>query len=417
MQRKVIIIQESDAMKICLVNALFHPFSGGVEKHMYELSRELVKQGVDVTVVTARIEGTAAYEEIDGVKVHRVPGLSVKVPGLYPPPLVLSPLFVFYLKKLDDRYGFDIIHLQNRFFVDFDMAALYARVRGKPFMMTIHNARPLGISLPITVFGSAYDWLVGRWPFALADRIIAVSEWVKYDIAKYRIDEKKIIPVHNGINVSSFKPAEAKNVRGQYGIDGPMLLFVGRMITQKGIPYLIDAMPLVLRKHPDTKLLLVGRGNALESIRKKVKKMGLEKSVIFSGYMSEENLKEAYGTCDIFVLPSVWEVLPIAILEAMSSSRPVVCTGAGGNAELVKDGLNGRVVPMRDPVAIADSVSALLDDPERMRDMGKAGRRRAEDEFDWKLIARKTKEVYEDLLLEKKGKKKNSPYYPHVNPI
>jgi len=80
-------------MKVCLVNALFHPFSGGVEKHMLELSRELVRQGVDVTIVTARIEGTTAYEEMDGVKVHRVPCLSVKVPGLYPPPLVMSPLF------------------------------------------------------------------------------------------------------------------------------------------------------------------------------------------------------------------------------------------------------------------------------------------------------------------------------------
>jgi glycosyltransferase involved in cell wall biosynthesis len=403
-------------MKICLVNALFHPFSGGVEKHMYELSRELVRQDVDVTIVTARIEGAPAYEEIDGVKVHRVPCLSVRVPGLYPPPMVISPLFFHYLKKLDDENGFDIIHLQNRFFVDFDMAALYARLRGKPFMMTIHNARPLGISLPISVFGSAYDWMVGRWPFAFADRIIAVSEWVKYDIAKYRIDEGKIIPVHNGINVGSFKPTAATNVREQYGIDGPMLLFVGRMITQKGVPYLLDAMPLVLEKHPGTKLLLIGRGSALESLKHKVDAMGLDKSVIFSGYMTEEMLKEAYGTSDIFVLPSVWEVLPIAILEAMSSSKPVVCTNAGGNAELVQDGGNGYVVPMRNPGALAEKINALLDDPETMKSMGRAGRRRSEDEFDWKLIALKTKQVYEDLLVEKKnGKRKNNRYYPHIN--
>ncbi|BAI60216.1 putative glycosyltransferase [Methanocella paludicola SANAE] len=403
-------------MKVCLVNALFHPFSGGVEKHMLELSRELVKQDVDVTIVTARIEGTPAYEEMDGVKVHRVPCLSVKVPGLYPPPFVMSPFFALYLKRLDDENGFDIIHLQNRFFVDFDTAALYARLKKKPFMMTIHNARPLGISLPISVFGSAYDWAIGRWPFAMADRIIAVSEWVKYDIARYRIDERKIVPVHNGINVGSFRPTAATNVRKQYGIDGPMLLFVGRMITQKGVPYLIDAMPLVLEKHPDTKLLLVGRGNALESLKKKVGAMGLEKSVIFSGYMTEDMLKETYGTCDMFVLPSVWEVLPIAILEAMSSSKPVVCTNAGGNAELVKDGYNGYVVPMRSPEALADRINDLLDDPEKMKSMGCAGRRRAEDEFDWKLIASKTKHVYEDLLMEKKnGGRKNNRYYPHVN--
>jgi glycosyltransferase involved in cell wall biosynthesis len=385
-------------MKICLVNALFYPFSGGIEKHMHELSRELVKQGVDVTVVTARIEGTAAYEEMDGVKVHRVPCISLKVPGLYPPPLIISPLFPFYLRRLDRDNSFDIIHLQNRFFVDFDTAAIYAKLKHKPFMMTIHNARPVGISLPITVFGSAYDWLIGRWPFALADRIIAVSEWVKYDIAKYHIDERKIVPVHNGINVSEFRPSGESNVRRQYGIEGPMLLFVGRMITQKGIPYLIDAMPAVLEKHPDAKLLLVGRGNALENLKKKVKAAGLERSVLFSGYMTEEMLKEAYGTCDMFVLPSVWEVLPIAVLEAMSSSKPVVCTSAGGDAELVEDGLNGFVVPMRDPKALAEKINELLDDPVKRARMGMASRKRAEEEFDWKLIAARTKKVYEDVL-------------------
>ena len=115
-------------MRICLVNALFHPFSGGVEKHMYELSRELVRQGVDVTVVTARLRGTPAYEEIDGVKVHRIPCLEIRLPGFYPPPLILAPGFVRRLKRLDDQYHFDVIHLQNRFFVGFDMAAVYCRL-------------------------------------------------------------------------------------------------------------------------------------------------------------------------------------------------------------------------------------------------------------------------------------------------
>jgi len=127
-------------------------------------------------------------------------------------------------------------------------------------------------------------------------------------------------------------------------------------------------------------------------------------------------LKEAYGTCDMFVLPSVWEVLPIAILEAMACEKPVVCTNAGGDAELVKDGYNGYVVPMRDPGALAEKINALLDDPEKMKSMGQASRRRAETEFDWKLIAAKTKQVYEDLLMEKKkGRRKNNRYYPHVN--
>ena len=82
----------------------------------------------------------------------------------------------------------------------------------------------------------------------------------------------------------------------------------------------------------------------------------------------------------------------------------------------MEDGLNGYVVPMRSPEALAEKINALLDDPEAMRRMGMAGRRRAEDEFDWKLIAQKTKQVYEDLLMEKKkGMRKNNRFYPHIN--
>jgi glycosyltransferase involved in cell wall biosynthesis len=114
--------------------------------------------------------------------------------------------------------------------------------------------------------------------------------------------------------------------------------------------------------------------------------------------MSEADLKEAYGTCDAFVLPSVWEVLPIAVLEAMSSGRPVVCTDAGGDREMVRDGVNGFVVPVRDPAALAGKINALLADGALRARMGAAGRKIAEDEFDWKLIAARTKRVYEDLI-------------------
>lgn len=136
----------------------------------------------------------------------------------------------------------------------------------------------------------------------------------------------------------------------------------------------------------------------MEGLKKKVTALGLEKSVIFSGYMSEEMLKEAYGTCDLFVLPSVWEVLPIAVLEAMSSGKPVVCTDAGGDREMVRDGVNGYVVPMRDPAALAEKVNLVLADAQLRVRMGAASRRIAEEEFDWKLIAAQTKRVYEGLL-------------------
>lgn len=397
-------------MKVCLVNALFLPFSGGIEKHMHGLSRELVRQGVDVTIVTARVLEAPEYEEIDGAKVHRIPCYQVKVPGLYPPPMIISPSFVRELKRLDDEYGFDVIHLHNRFFIDYDMSALYARFKKKPFVMTIHNPRPAGISRSIDFFGQSYDRLIGKWPFVMADRIISVSEWSRDDIGMYGIDKEKIIPIHNGIDASEFNCSGGRDVREKYGIgDSPMLLYVGRMVAQKGLSYLVDAMPGILKRHPDVKLLMIGKGNVLDDIRARVSALGIEKSVIFPGFVPEDMLKEAYCTCDIFVLPSIVEPFGMVLVEAMACKKPVVAASVGGVPEIVDDGKSGWLVPPRDPVAIAEKVNAMLDDKCMMRHMGDRGREIVEQKFDWRLIAAKTKKVYEGVLEEKALNGKRHP--------
>ncbi|BAI60215.1 putative glycosyltransferase [Methanocella paludicola SANAE] len=385
-------------MRVCLVNALFHPFSGGIEKHMYELSRELVRQGVDVTVVTGRINGLPEREDIDGVDVRRVPCRAVRAPLIYPPPLVLSPLFYFRLGRLDDELGFDIIHLHNRFFIDFNMASVYARLKNKPFVMTAHNPRPKHVASAAGTLGVAYDWLIGRWPFILADRVIAVSDWTKHDIAKYGVDKSKIVTIHNGINVDSYRPRGGGRARERYGVRGNMLLFVGRMVPQKGIGYLLEAMPCVLRTHPGTKLVLVGRGSLCDGLRRRARELGLDGNAVFSGYVEEDELKEAYGACDLFILPSTVEPFGIVVAEAMASGKPVVCTDSGGVREIVDDGSSGFVVPPGSPEALAEKINTLLSDARLRADMGLKGREAAERRLDWKLIAEKTKRVYEDVL-------------------
>jgi glycosyltransferase involved in cell wall biosynthesis len=385
-------------MRVCLVNALFHPFSGGIEKHMYELSRELVRLGVDVTVVTGRINDLPKREDMDGVDVRRVPCKAVRVPLLYPPPLVLSPLFYFHLGRLDEELNFDLIHLHNRFFIDFNLASAYARIKNKPFVMTAHNPRPKHVASAAGALGVAYDWLIGRWPFILADRVIAVSEWTKQDIAKYGVDRSKIETIHNGINVESYRPRAGGSAREKYGVRGNMLLFVGRMVPQKGVSYLLEAMPRVLRRHPGTKLVLVGRGSLCDGLRRHAAKLGLDGSAVFSGFVDEDELKDAYGACDLFVLPSTVEPFGIVVAEAMASGKPVVCTDSGGVREIVDDGASGFVVPPRSPEALADKINALLSDARLRADMGLKGREAAERRFDWKLIARRTKHLYEDVL-------------------
>lgn len=144
-------------MKVCLLNALFRPFAGGIEKHMYGLSKGLADLGVDVTVVTGRINGLPVREDMDGIRVRRVPCWAARAPLLYPPPLVFSPAFPLHLKKLDDERGFDLFHLHNRFFPDFDLALPYARLKRKPFVITAHNPRPKHVASRLSALGTCYD--------------------------------------------------------------------------------------------------------------------------------------------------------------------------------------------------------------------------------------------------------------------
>ncbi len=131
----------------------------------------------------------------------------------------------------------------------------------------------------------------------------------------------------------------------------------------------------------------------------------------FLGFVPDAELKQVHEAADVFVLPSLWEVLPIAVLEALACGKPVVCTDAGGNRELVKDGVNGLVVPKRNPAQLAYSINRLLDDPALRERMGKAGLRHARAHFNWPSIARKTIAVYRRVIEEKKREVREPPLH------
>lgn len=393
-------------MKVLIVNALFHPYAGGVEKHAVALAAELARQGVDVHVLTGRIAGTKAEEEYRGISIHRIACTELRVPGYYPPPLIVAPKFNAELAALDKRFKFDAIHLQDRWFPDFNSAVLYAQQAGKPAIVTLHNARPVGIAPHYTVIGGLYDALVGKRVLQKADRIISVSRWSAVDIQEYGIPAGKIAVIHNGIDTKEFRPRKGRTFRNSHGIRGPMLLFVGRVIRQKGLDFMLSAMPAVLKRHPGTKLVVIGRGNRLAHIKRMTALMGLKNQVVFPGFVGEGELKSALAECDVFVLPSLWEVLPVSILEAMACGRPVVCTDAGGNSELVETNYNGIVVPKRRPAALASAINHLLDNPKMAGAMGASGRHKAIAEFSWKTIAAKTIELYKQEIKEFRNKPK-----------
>ena len=403
-------------LKILLVNALFHPFKGGVEKHLLELSKALVRKGVKVHVLTARLEGTKEFEEFEGVKVHRIPCTELRLPGFYPPPVILAPDVYSKIAELDGKEHFDLIHLQDRWFPDFSLSLAYAKNAGKPFVMTLHNARPVGIAPHYTLFGGAYDSLFGKPVLENSDLIISVSKWAISDMGHYGIPASKMIAIHNGISPSEYKPSPARSTRFRkkhgFSKETKLLLFVGRIIRQKGVEYLLDAMPSVLKSVPGARLVIVGRGNRLDKLQARTTKLGLEGKVRFEGFLEEEELKDALCACDAFVLPSLWEVLPVSILEAMACGKPIVASAVGGNAELVEEGFNGFLVAKKSSKEMAEKIVAVLSDKKLASRMGENSRKRVIAEFNWDLIAQQTLDAYGKLLKRWRSNPPKKPALP-----
>lgn len=385
-------------MRFCMVNAFFSPYIGGTEKHMYELGRRLAKQEA-LYVLTSRLKNTKEYEELENMKIFRVKAKEYKMPLIYPPPLVIARDARKKIERLDKEIDFDVFNLHGRWFPDFGYVVKYANRKGKLVTLTLHNGRPVGISPLVTVLGTSFDIAYGKKLLKKVDRIIAVSASVKEDISKYGLDKDKIVVIHNGVDTEVFKPTEPVFKEQYEGCDN-LLLFVGRIIEQKGLDHLIDAMPRILKEYPSTKLLIVGKGKMKPRLIKKVKKMDLNKEIIFPGFIDEELMPNLYSSADVFVLPSLWEVLPIALLEGLSCGAPLLASDAGGNPEIVENGKNGFIFEKRNDEELIEKLRIMLDDHTLRKNMRRESRETALKKFDWDLITAKTSDFYRELIDE-----------------
>src|SRR3990170_3089490 len=265
-------------VKLCLVNAFFHPFVGGTEKHMHELGRRLGRTH-EVHVFTARLPGTARAEVVDGIRVWRTPARLLRAPLIYPPPFPLARRAIEDLARIDASERFDAFHLHGRWFPDFARVVPYARQTARPVALTLHNARPRGINALTDALGTAYDSLRGIRIIQGVDRSVAVSDWVRRDIARYGVDPARIEVIPNGVDTTVYRP-RAPELRERLGGFDPLLLSVGRLLPQKGLDLLIDAVARVAADHPPPRGPILGTGRMRAALEADVRRRGLEKRVV-----------------------------------------------------------------------------------------------------------------------------------------
>jgi glycosyltransferase involved in cell wall biosynthesis len=199
-----------------------------------------------------------------------------------------------------------------------------------------------------------------RWYLKLADQIIAVSQDLERTLTeRLQAPPEKVRVLYNGVDSNRFAGTDRSKLRRELRIgDGEFVVGTAiRLSEVKGIDYLLDAVPAVLAKTPATRFVIAGDGPVRPALEEKARRLGLGDRVLFIGYRSD--VPDVVSAFDVYVLPSVTEGLPLALLEALAVGNPIVCTRVGGCPEVVEDGVNGFLVPPRDSAALADGILRL----------------------------------------------------------
>lgn len=239
------------------------------------------------------------------------------------------------------------------------------------------------------------EWFLDRILSALSTKLILVADALK---TRFRwLDTVKAPTIYNGIDLEGFDAfITHSSIREEFNIDNNAVLLgcVGRIEELKGQEYLIK----VLRHTNNTKLILAGREDEayLKRIKKICEELNVSDRVLFAGH--RDDIPSFLKSIDILVFPTLTEAFSRVILEAMAAAKPVIATDTGGNSEAVIDGTTGYIVPTKDTAALAEKIDELINNKEKRGYMGMAGRKRVEEKYDIKNIARQIEEVYLDIL-------------------
>lgn len=374
--------------KIKIVYVITSTGVGGAEKILYHTIRGLDDNKYTVLLCTLKKKGIIAKElEKHGVNVHCVQ-LSEKegLTGWLSSMIVLFRLFLFMREHRPT-----IIH--SFLFRANILSRIAGYLTGVPVI--ISSIRVMGGE-------KGYFHLIERVTSFMVDRYIAVSGSVKrYIIQKSRVHDGKVSVIYNGIDVEGKNSLQMKNVKLPFDIEteDKLLVVVGRLHKQKGHSYLFHAISKVQNEVPKIKLLVVGEGEEENSLKYLAKSLDLTEQIIFAGLRHE--IERILIMAEIFVLPSVWEGMPNALLEAMVAGKPVIATKVGGVPELVVHGETGILVPPEDVDALANAIKDLLNDTSKAQKLGEAARTQVEKHFTISKTVEETENLYQKLLDEK----------------
>jgi len=377
---------------------------------VFDLEKRLTKD-FEVFILAPHFSGAEKFEEMDGLKINRFQyfwpakwqklcyqgGIlsnirRSKLLIFQVPFLIIFELFA--IRKIIKKEKIKLIHAHWIIPQGFT-AVLYKKIfreKNLKIICTSHGSDILRVKNPIMN-------KIKKWVLNNIDKLTAVSNAIKNEAKKLNIKENlpiEVIPM--GVDDKVFNPiCSDEKIKEKYNIDGPFLLMVGRLVEEKGVRYLIEAMPEVIQRHPKTKLLIAGFGSRKKFLEREVKELNLEKNVIFIGAVPNIKLPVFYATADIFIGPSLSEGFGLVFVEALFSKTCAISSKHKGISDIVRNGKTGIQVDVKSRELFSKKIIELIEDKEKREKLARNGHDFVKNNYSWDIIAAKYSKTFLEI--------------------
>ena len=376
---------------------------GGISPHIYYLSKSLARNGVKVHVVTCDFPGAPAHEVVDGVEVYRIDSYKNPSPDFATWVYLMNMNMQKEAAAITRQLGgkIDVFHAHDWLVATAGIGLKH--VFRKPFFATMHSTeigRRNGIHFD-------YERMIHEteaWLTYEAWKVICCSDYMVQHVKwAFGLPPDKLNMIPNGVNAEVYTKNNKESLaqfRSKYALpEEKIVLFVGRLVYEKGVHVLVNAAPKVLEK-TNAKFIIVGNGYMKDQLSTLANGMGLAHKVMFTGFVDDETLRKLQRCADVSVVPSLFEPFGIVALEAMAAKSPIVVSDTGGLSEIVKHDIDGVKVYTGNPDSLAWGINRVLTDEAYANTIRTNAHRKVQEKYNWDKIAQQTKTMYENILAE-----------------
>lgn len=373
---------------------------GGIASHVFDLSRALIRRGVETHVVTCNFPGAREYENIDGVNLHRFEAYAAGDSFLSWALRMQENMERRGCDLINSLKGVDVIHAHD--WLSGVAGIGLKNLFRKPLIITMHSTeygRRTGIHNDL----QACIHEIEGWLCYESWRIITCSYYMRDHVSWcFHIPENKICVIPNGVDVTKFYFSfNYWEIRNRFAHESEkILLFVGRLVPEKGLDVLIKALPIILGNGVNAKIVAVGEGPQRDEYQRLANYYGFGNKILFTGHIDDWTLRALYRVADVVIVPSSFEPFGIVALEAMAAHCPVVASAVGGLNEIVDYEGTGLKVPLNNPDALAWAMLRVIKDVGFKDWIVNNAYQKCLWNYNWDKIAEWTTGVYEAVLHE-----------------